>query len=589
MEIIDVNDFTIDVDKVSSEMLIGPMNEVAKLVNNFNKKYLLNNYMYGNRSYLEPLEPLKFTRTYQWGRGYKDIIVQAMLERFLQFNKGGSLPLMLQRRPDNMQWKKNQFVKDVLEIDDHLKTLRSRKLTTDTDVESAKEAINHCVEKIINKTRLVKEFIDSLDNIDSNIYFMSVNGDDFRSISNDSRNEILETSKLLTSKLVIEFAFLKPSVRIVDSKSNHLGDLEHEPMFVKFELGFYSLVEHYMKAGTLNNMVWSEYHNSDNMVRAYLQNYLLRESYESNYRQNNNARAHYSGINSSHPYISTSRDRYANNDNWYFDKWIFGGADLSTLCFGNLHSDIYNAIARLNIDDALAYLLQWQTYTVGKTHPLNNIQMLFLSVPEDKYDKTILAELAFQEEQMYARLFRSFGYDTFGPNIEYVGREDYYSDDYISDDHLILLYGKILTDTFRGYNFLKKGWSIDRRSFPDDFLPFPSDEEVLEVIADNIECIIAAVDATVRYLNEEKCLTRSTKMFKEMEEFNSAIMDGDFELPWYQTCKVSSPEVVEEETSFDPMEEQLIDMQKLLNSLDDKQMEEQMEEMMFENLGRSAI
>ena len=102
------NDLSINLDNLSQEMIIGPSNQVAKAIKNVNRRYVTNTYVNGNRSMLEPIKPLGFTRTYRWQPGYKDIVKEVLITRLHQYNKTGSLETMF-NRDENMSWNKKNF------------------------------------------------------------------------------------------------------------------------------------------------------------------------------------------------------------------------------------------------------------------------------------------------------------------------------------------------------------------------------------------------------------------------------------------------------------------------------------------------
>ena len=106
-------DLSIDMSNLTQEMVIGPSNQVAKAIKKLNSRYVTNTYLTGNRSMLEPIKPLGFTRTYRWSPGYKDIIKEVIIDRMLQYEKTGSLETMF-NRARNMEWSKDNFQKDIL-------------------------------------------------------------------------------------------------------------------------------------------------------------------------------------------------------------------------------------------------------------------------------------------------------------------------------------------------------------------------------------------------------------------------------------------------------------------------------------------
>jgi hypothetical protein len=102
------DDIDIDINSIAQEIIVGPSNRVARAMMDVNNRYITCNYMSGNRSMLEPLKPLGFTRTYRWSPGYQDIIKECITNRIQQIDKKGTIVTMFNRMRRN-DWNLQNF------------------------------------------------------------------------------------------------------------------------------------------------------------------------------------------------------------------------------------------------------------------------------------------------------------------------------------------------------------------------------------------------------------------------------------------------------------------------------------------------
>ena len=70
MENVVSNNVDIDIQSIAAELVIGPQEKLMRQINELNNNYITRTYMYGNRSVLEPLQPLGITQMETWLQKY---------------------------------------------------------------------------------------------------------------------------------------------------------------------------------------------------------------------------------------------------------------------------------------------------------------------------------------------------------------------------------------------------------------------------------------------------------------------------------------------------------------------------------------
>ena len=84
---LEIDNRDVDYDVIQETIKLGPQKEILDDIDFINNKWICANWVYGNRSNLEPIEPLSVTKTFRWSPGYKQKVIDCLISRFDQYNK----------------------------------------------------------------------------------------------------------------------------------------------------------------------------------------------------------------------------------------------------------------------------------------------------------------------------------------------------------------------------------------------------------------------------------------------------------------------------------------------------------------------
>ncbi len=393
------DDVEIDLDNISQEMIVGPSNMVAQRLSHINDRYLTARYIGGNRSMVEPIKPLSFTRTYRWSPGYKDTIKKVLWDNLYQFGKKtGSLETMFNRER-NAQYNSNHFKDQLLEVDQLLKELRSRKATTDTDVETAKGIVANMLSRMQEKM----DEADLIFGLDENIQHEFV----FRYYRNESMEdepteEQVQLLRFLTGELELNLTYKNVEIPVVHSQLNKTyGTLEYcHDVSLTFSMPFYIVFQSLFTRDfdTLNgNDVYGERYR----IQRTIDNHLLGAGLSTNrssFRYTDSSFLGWGGCKEmngyrSFPYISSS-----NRDIEDIDR-------MHHVCYGNMQNDVQNSFVRLDFVSLADNISHWMSYDLHDTNPLNQLTYSFITIPADKFDADIVEDYGgFNFEYMHDKL-----------------------------------------------------------------------------------------------------------------------------------------------------------------------------------------
>lgn len=414
------DDVEINLDNVSQEMIVGPSNMVAQRLSSINDRYLTARYIGGNRSMVEPIKPLSFTRTYRWSPGYKDTIKKVLWDNLYQFSKkSGSLETMFNRER-NAQYNTNHFKEQLLQVDDLLKELRSRKATTDTDVETAKGIVADLLNRMQEKMDEA-ELIFGLDkNIQHEFVFKYYRNE---SMEDEPTEEQIQLLRFLTGELELNLTYKNVKIPIVHSQLNKTyGTLEYcHDVSLTFSMPFYIVFQSLFTRDfdTLNgNDVYGERYR----IQRTIDNHLLGAGLSTNrssFRYTDNSFLGWGGskeINGyrSFPYISSS-----NRDIEDIDR-------MHHVCYGNMQNDIQDSFVRLDFVSLADNISHWMSYDLYDTNPLNQLTYSFVTIPADKFNADILEDYGqFNFEYMHDKLIA----DCLPINMELFKEQSYHTGD----------------------------------------------------------------------------------------------------------------------------------------------------------------
>ena len=393
------NDVEIDLDNVSQEMIVGPSNMVARKLSHINDRFITARYIGGNRSMVEPMKPLSFTRTYRWSPGYKDTIKRVLWENLYQFGKKtGSLETMFNRER-NAQYNSNHFKDLLVEVDSLLKELRTRNATTDTDVETAKEIIVSMLFRMEEKMDEANLIFGLDKNIEHEFTFKYYKNE---SIDDDLTEEQIQLLRFLTGELELNLTYKNVEIPIINSNLNKsYGTLEYShDIVLQFSMPFYILFQS-LFTKDFDTLEGNDIYGERYRIQRTVDNHLIGaglSTNRTNFRFEDHSFRGWGGskeINGyrAFPYISSSNRELEDIDT------------LHHVCYGNMDNDIKNSFVRLDFVSLADNLSHWMSYDLYDTNPLNQLYMSFVTVPEDKFHADIVEDYGqFNFEFMHDKL-----------------------------------------------------------------------------------------------------------------------------------------------------------------------------------------
>ena len=570
------DDVEINLDNISQEMIVGPSNMVAQRLSHINDRYLTARYIGGNRSMVEPIKPLSFTRTYRWSPGYKDTIKKVLWDNLYQFGKKtGSLETMFNRER-NAQYNSNHFKDQLLEVDQLLKELRSRKATTDTDVETAKSIVETMLSRMQEKMD-ESELIFGLDkNIEHEFVFKYYRNEN---IEDEPTEEQIQLLRFLTGELELNLLYKNVEIPIVNSHLNKTyGTLDYiHDISLTFSMPFYVLFQSLFTKDfdTLNgNDIYGDRYRLQRTIDSHLLGLGLSTN-RSSFRYSDHAFSGWGGSKDlngyrTFPYISASRNALDDIDRMHH------------VCYGNMDRDIRDSFVKLDFVSLADNLSHWMSYDLHDTNPLNQITYSFVTIPEDKFSADIVEDYGqFNFEFMHEKLIT----DYLPKNIEVYKELSYHNgDSWMPRDsdirHAIWSYGNISREDADlygepnpvfGWDFMNRGYipnrvevtrilqhmhelgmiDKDKLELEEGTLHYKINLPLLNRYFEFWYAILSAVDLE---LEEDKCLSRTYGHSIAIKRIIAYIEDG---MP-----KVGKNDV---EVSEKKLQEQLVDPLQTVN------------------------
>lgn len=572
MENVISNNVNIDIESIATELVIGPQEKLMKKLRDLNNNYITRTYMYGNRSALEPLEPLGITRTYRWKPGYKNVILETINTRFHQYNKNSSnLQTLLINRPDRMHWNKKNFIKEIIDIDETLKDLRKRKITTDSTVDTAIEKFNVVISLFQDRVKYAEEFLEAFDDIDIHSYIR------YADMENED-NVYNEMMKWKTATINVEIRFNNPHVTIYgpdrDNNNQILGKVFTEPIYLHFEMPVSHLVNALFSKDiedvTHNDLTPSNRYESattrqrNDGLRRFSQGVKVIGKWLGKKPDDSTNRRVYE-----HPFMSSTQTLDVDLlGSTYWEKWEeeSDGATQyqNSICFGNLQDEVMNSFAKLNIIGLIQILQSWLTYRCGVTGPLNPISLSILYLDQDYHEDLPLA-IGLSTNNLYSRILQMFGMDVLvAENPISIYRTDSYGESYAQEWHYrsdwYHHYNKdaAISDTSYGWDFTVDNWlplksqirevcdahhygKVFEGLTGDDELPFEEPnydnindayKEIQDIYICKVqESIIDEIIATVEWFYDNNCQSMDSIEFAYMVDFLYRVGYFDQEVP----------------------------------------------------------
>tara|TARA_R100001510_G_scaffold18041_4_gene15426 strand:+ start:1233 stop:3197 length:1965 start_codon:yes stop_codon:yes gene_type:complete len=561
------DDLEMDISDVSSEMIIGPKNIVMRKINDFNRYFTQNTYVSGNRTMVEPLPPLAFTRTYRWKPGYMKIVNEVISERLLQLHKGGSLETKFNRM-DRAQHQIRQLKERLLDIDTLMRELRVRKATTDQDIEAATENMQNVMDIFQNKTKEAESYFSLRDDMEISMIFKywepnTSHLDEDEQLSMSQINLL----KFLTGHLSMAIHIKDPEMEILHSSFGQQRQVKSygkiklmDDIFVLYEMPFYALFQA-LYSSNFRDLKASDISNNyqyRNMIDGYLRGQNLNRSYEGHgmvrYTGRSTELTGWCGDDGpgqrTFPYISKGHSYETNNES--FAAFGVSHNPVST-CFGNMDEHIRNAFVRLDFLSIMDILSHWIRYDIHDTRPLNNLQESFYTLPKDRIRSDFIKDYTdFDICRMHSKLFNDFDYDRHfrnywsQPTYEYIGQADQYGMRKYQESGFAMLDKGWLQEpespvvsvgnsqekyrAMFGWDFSRPNWipnsliimelqsRLAAYGFLDDDTYVDDHKDIKDVhITAYQEYIYALVDAVKRILDEDQCITIGHGLYKHME------------------------------------------------------------------------
>lgn len=566
IEKFNISNFDIDMKIVANEVIMGPKNRLLQLLSELNNNFITSTYVYGNRSLLKPLKPLGVTPTYRWKSGYKDTIKTTIINRFDQWDKNSSsLRTYLRGRPERMRWNKKRFIDSLIKIEDAMKELRSENITMNDTIEKSMECYEIVMNKLQEKEIEAKEFFSNYPDIEYDLYItcqdsLSIRGEKVKledEWSKSKLNEALQIIKFESSALTLDVWFKKPMLSVKsqsDDVQKLVGKIPLEETGISFKIPLKDLVS------SLFTKDFGKLRKSDVLS--------ARDSNNRNYYMDicnypypkGVSEVGVYGVNESvtrHPFVSDSSD-YTNNDH-RLRTWIDKSRKTSHVCLGNMGDQISESFINLDFMGLLMDLNRWSTYICGVTQPLNNINSSLICIPEDQYSDEFISTICLQSKMIQNNILRLLGVkdtmlnysreaddqsmNTFnwrmdsqwGGNAFDTNAILWYDQQNYMDPYDIKnctthygwdFYSNYWVPNIKQMNHVMKIYSNRREEYYHTFLDDDNDRTELENDNDKWEWIvlyqeyqIAVMHTFVDFLNDNKCITRQSRFFKEMEEF----------------------------------------------------------------------
>lgn len=389
-----IKDFKPNMKMLTTEIVLGPQREIFRELDYLNGQYFQQTWLYGNRSTLEPIEPLKITKKFRWGAGYKDRIIEVINTRFNQYNKiTTNLTTLLRGRPERMQYDRRRFITKIINLDTQMRNLRESGFTMDANTElfeNKLEIIKTQLEDSINK---FSKFMSSSKNSDADVWIETVSDETIEMHRQNhapqrkfTRDEI-EVIKYQNTYLFIEFKLSKPSLIVTDGDT-HLGEIPLEPVKVLFWIKMEELINVMAQKESISELRMDDFRERNlhsrrhnfNLSSSVLQfrtcsNYGLIAKYDSHLStiEMSNVPQHISRtLIHAHPFIGRPNSSPVPLDI---------RTDWQSTCLGNAGTEIWVNLVKCDFIGLYLMLTQWQTYNVARTHPLNNIKMSLFGMP----------------------------------------------------------------------------------------------------------------------------------------------------------------------------------------------------------------
>ena len=384
---------------ISDTIRLGPQAEIMEDLDLINSKWMQTNWVYGNRSELKPIEPLRITKTFRWGRGYKQLIVDCLETRFLQYNKSSNTLTSLFNREKNTEWYKKQFVDKLLNLDEKIREFRQSGLSFNDNTEIFKETYNLFLE-YYDKQKAHMELLNENDDLDIKMEMYRP--------SDETLNEYtMKDGRLLSAAekdclkyeqtyIYQTYTFKNQKMQFVNGNGNVIGEYTL-PKDISIS-AFIKLDQWMNKLMTLKGDT-SRIHSNDYSTATRNRHNRFLNSLSS--RIGLNTYHNYGAHASYHGSLNTISDPFMINDSYTNNMLVISYPYISgrvenlmptdlrkiidynpnraiNVCFGDLSTEMMTSLLKMDPYGVVTLFPSWNTWHVTRSNPLQGINNLFI-------------------------------------------------------------------------------------------------------------------------------------------------------------------------------------------------------------------
>ena len=442
---LEIENWKPDIQAIADNIRLGPQRDILNLVDDINRRYICTTWISGNRSYLrdDSIKPIGVTPKFRFKAGYRQSIVDTLVNRFHQYDKPGSLETLFSRNY-NTTYSREAFQDLVLQLNTKMRDYRASGLQWQDNSEVLTEAINIMMNKINQQKELIENINDDENNnytCELDIYTADVNnlwhGTQFSAgLPEDITQETIDAIEWETSMIVFNVHIKNPKLRFVKRPSDewqddnnpeglqtsgdveHLGELEVPDISLSFGINIQewlnTLINQCMditQIGTHNfssnrsrstNRTYSVAHQRS----IYVQNLYKCAQWHGEIKSADNRYLAIGPGSSpsnktvvSFPYISVSEEarEYTHMTN----------QNLHGVCYGELDTAINSNLLQLEFTDLLMFIPAWLTWNCNTSNPLNGISKLTL-VADKRLSKDAWDAIGFDTFDRHMRLCNMF-------------------------------------------------------------------------------------------------------------------------------------------------------------------------------------
>jgi hypothetical protein len=384
--------------EVADTIRLGPQKEILDDLDVINNRWMMTNWVYGNRSELEPLEPLHVTKMFRWGAGYKQKILECIDTRFTQYSKPSSSIQTIFSRANNSEWYKKQFIEKVVDLDEKLKRLRQNKLSFDSNEDVFKDVYK----KFLTHYDMQKHVAETMSNddieIEIDMYRIPSNKLEDLSINSPNNRELTQSEKDCISYeqtyVYQRYTWKKPVMDFVDR--NGVTVYSHqlpEPIHMTFYFKVSEIVNKMIHCNGDIRQITSSNLNSNNNYHDRYQNSLSQRAgigctsiwgsgggYDGTLERMSdplNISSNYSSSYTvtAYPYIGIREYVMPSGVGEYID---YDKKHWNNVCHGDLTSEFNTCFLQMDVFGILSLFSSWNVWHTTRSNPLQGISYMFL-------------------------------------------------------------------------------------------------------------------------------------------------------------------------------------------------------------------